>query len=231
MGLRDHLCSRRRTIMQEPRAWSTIRRCCSTSTGCPSRGLRGWPTEGAEFTWSRPTRQPESARPAGGVFATRVKGSAVTRPRDLPYGESGLEFRCHKRRWWCREAGDWAAMTTSNIRAAGCQASKDATSTSRPRTRASRPSAHRARRRARRSRPPGTGGLRCRRRGRRRARQARAPGDDPCHQRIGLAGLFYPRRLVTTVGLEATRLPSASVAAGLLPLSRLEVVRGLAGVG
>ncbi|WP_205614020.1 helix-turn-helix domain-containing protein [Streptomyces dangxiongensis] len=49
----------------------------------------------------------ETARvcPACGVFATRVKGSAVTRPRDLPYGESGSEFRWHKRRWWCREAG------------------------------------------------------------------------------------------------------------------------------
>ncbi|WP_385625414.1 ISL3 family transposase (plasmid) [Streptomyces sp. P8-A8] len=45
------------------------------------------------------------ACPACGVFATRVKGSAVTRPRDLPYGESGLEFRWHKRRWWCREPG------------------------------------------------------------------------------------------------------------------------------
>ncbi|GAA3289571.1 hypothetical protein GCM10020295_01730 [Streptomyces cinereospinus] len=45
------------------------------------------------------------ARPACGVFATRVTGSAVTRPRDLPYGESGWEFRWHKRRWWCREAG------------------------------------------------------------------------------------------------------------------------------
>ncbi|MFF7547661.1 hypothetical protein ACFZCU_29090 [Streptomyces canus] len=32
----------------------------------------------------------------------RVKGWATTRPRDLPYGESGLEFVWHKRRWWCR---------------------------------------------------------------------------------------------------------------------------------
>ncbi|MFI9275712.1 helix-turn-helix domain-containing protein [Kitasatospora sp. NPDC052896] len=49
----------------------------------------------------------ETARscPACGVFATRVKGTAVTRPRDLPYGEGGLEFRWHERRWWCREAG------------------------------------------------------------------------------------------------------------------------------
>ncbi|WP_324618007.1 helix-turn-helix domain-containing protein [Streptomyces dysideae] len=23
----------------------------------------------------------------------------------MPYGESGLEFRRHKRRWWCREPG------------------------------------------------------------------------------------------------------------------------------
>jgi len=49
----------------------------------------------------------EQARacPECGVFATRVKGSATTRPRDLPYGENGLEFRWHKRRWWCREPG------------------------------------------------------------------------------------------------------------------------------
>ncbi len=45
------------------------------------------------------------ACPACGAFATRVRGSAVTLPRDLPYGESGLEFRRHKRRWWCGEAG------------------------------------------------------------------------------------------------------------------------------
>ncbi|MGW8955887.1 ISL3 family transposase [Streptomyces sp. NPDC055709] len=39
------------------------------------------------------------------MFATWVTGSATTRPRDLTYGESGLEFRWHKRRWWCREPG------------------------------------------------------------------------------------------------------------------------------
>ncbi|GAA0671660.1 hypothetical protein GCM10009535_59250 [Streptomyces thermocarboxydovorans] len=49
------------------------------------------------------TDETTRACPACGVFATRVKGSAVTRPRDLPYGESRLEFRWHKRRWWCRE--------------------------------------------------------------------------------------------------------------------------------
>jgi len=47
----------------------------------------------------------DSARacPACGVLATRVKGSAVTRPRDLPYGEAGPEFRWYKRRWYCTE--------------------------------------------------------------------------------------------------------------------------------
>ncbi|MFJ2263960.1 transposase family protein [Streptomyces sp. NPDC087844] len=32
-----------------------------------------------------------------------MKGSATTRPRDLPYGERELEFLWHKRRWFCRE--------------------------------------------------------------------------------------------------------------------------------
>jgi hypothetical protein len=44
------------------------------------------------------------ACPVCGVFASRAKGTATTRPRDLPYGEHGLEFLWHKRRWWCREA-------------------------------------------------------------------------------------------------------------------------------
>ncbi|MFF4575052.1 transposase [Streptomyces sp. NPDC001410] len=38
-----------------------------------------------------------------GARACQPKGTAVTRPRDLPYGERGLEFRWHKRRWYCRE--------------------------------------------------------------------------------------------------------------------------------
>lgn len=32
------------------------------------------------------------ACPDCGVFASRAKGSTITRPRDLPYGEHGLEF-------------------------------------------------------------------------------------------------------------------------------------------
>jgi transposase len=51
-----------------------------------------------------PVTADEVARacPVCGVLAFRVKGTAVTRPRDLPYGEAGLEFFWHKRRWWCR---------------------------------------------------------------------------------------------------------------------------------
>ncbi|WP_418896288.1 transposase family protein [Streptomyces cupreus] len=73
-------------------------------TGCPLRGLSGWPTEGRRVHLVT-TDETARACPTCGVFATRVKGSAVTCPRDLPYGESGLEFRWHKRRWFCREAG------------------------------------------------------------------------------------------------------------------------------
>jgi transposase len=47
----------------------------------------------------------EGARacPVCGVISAKPKGTAVTRPRDLPYGDCGLEFRWHKRRWYCRE--------------------------------------------------------------------------------------------------------------------------------
>ncbi|MET8956806.1 transposase [Streptomyces sp. NPDC004533] len=47
----------------------------------------------------------EAARacPECGAFAWKVKGTARTRPRDLPYGERGLVLLWHKRRWWCRE--------------------------------------------------------------------------------------------------------------------------------
>ncbi|MEW2051943.1 transposase [Streptomyces sp. NPDC005476] len=36
-----------------------------------------------------------------GTFSSRIKGSAVTRPRDLPHGERGLELVWH--RWYCTE--------------------------------------------------------------------------------------------------------------------------------
>ncbi|MEU5538565.1 ISL3 family transposase [Streptomyces sp. NPDC020362] len=52
------------------------------------------------------TTTDEAARacPSYGVFASRVKGPAVTRPGDIPYGERELELFWHKHRWWCRES-------------------------------------------------------------------------------------------------------------------------------
>jgi transposase len=43
------------------------------------------------------------ACPVCGVLATKVKGPAVTRPRDLPCGERDLQLVWHKRRWYCTE--------------------------------------------------------------------------------------------------------------------------------
>ena len=43
------------------------------------------------------------ACPACGVLATKVKGPAVTRPRDLPCGERDLHLVWHKQRWYCTE--------------------------------------------------------------------------------------------------------------------------------
>ncbi|MGI5138202.1 helix-turn-helix domain-containing protein [Streptomyces sp. CA-106110] len=47
----------------------------------------------------------ETARacPSCGTFALRVKGLVRTRPRDLSYGERGLELAWLKRRWYCHE--------------------------------------------------------------------------------------------------------------------------------
>jgi transposase len=42
--------------------------------------------------------------PDCGTVSTSVKQNVVTRPKDLPYGESELVLRWHKRRWRCRRA-------------------------------------------------------------------------------------------------------------------------------
>ena len=41
--------------------------------------------------------------PSCGVLSTLVKGHAVTRPRDVPYGQAPLRLVWLKRRWRCRE--------------------------------------------------------------------------------------------------------------------------------
>jgi hypothetical protein len=44
-----------------------------------------------------------AARPACGVFSTRVKEYVSTRPRDLPQGRTRVNLVWRKRRWYCRE--------------------------------------------------------------------------------------------------------------------------------
>jgi transposase len=44
-----------------------------------------------------------AACPSCGVVSTSVKGHAVTRPRDIPYGQAPVRLVWHKRRWRCRE--------------------------------------------------------------------------------------------------------------------------------
>ncbi|MGW1004309.1 transposase family protein [Streptomyces sp. NPDC002520] len=60
----------------------------------------------------------EGARacPECGVFAHRVKGWALTRPRDLPFGEHGLELSWRKRRWFCGESACARRSFTEQVR-------------------------------------------------------------------------------------------------------------------
>lgn len=44
-----------------------------------------------------------AACPGCGVISSSVKGHAVTRPRDLPYGQAPVALVWRKRRWRCRE--------------------------------------------------------------------------------------------------------------------------------
>lgn len=50
------------------------------------------------------------------MLAVKPKGWAVTRPRDLPYDEHGLEFRWRKRRWYCSELARPRRSFTEQIR-------------------------------------------------------------------------------------------------------------------
>ena len=49
------------------------------------------------------TEEGARACPRCGTLSRQVKGSALTRPRDLPFGDGGLELVWHKRRWYCAE--------------------------------------------------------------------------------------------------------------------------------
>jgi transposase len=79
-----------------------------------------------------------SACPDCGVLSTAVKQLVITRPKDLPYGEAGIELRWHKRRWRCTEREcsrgsftetieqvRWGARTTTRLRSACADAVAD----------------------------------------------------------------------------------------------------------
>jgi transposase len=56
-----------------------------------------------------------SAYPSCGVFSTAVKGNVTTRPRDIPYGETGIAVIWHKRRWWCAEVACRRSSFTEQV--------------------------------------------------------------------------------------------------------------------
>jgi transposase len=112
--LSDHFCSLRRTIKQEPRACPTIRRCCSASTVSVVRVERL--DDGTRRVHLATADDGARACPACGVISVKPRGTAVTRPRDPPHGELGLEFRWHKRRWHCREPACPRRSFTKQIR-------------------------------------------------------------------------------------------------------------------
>ncbi|WP_197092023.1 ISL3 family transposase [Streptacidiphilus albus] len=62
-----------------------------------------------------PAAQAHAVQDQGGT-SSRVKGSAITRPRDLPIGERGLELVWRKRRWYCREPLCAAKSFTEQVR-------------------------------------------------------------------------------------------------------------------
>jgi transposase len=57
-----------------------------------------------------------AACPSCGVVSTSVKGHALTRPRDIPYGDAPLRLVWHKRRWRCRERACPRGSFTSRCR-------------------------------------------------------------------------------------------------------------------
>ncbi|MEU0413527.1 transposase family protein [Streptomyces griseorubiginosus] len=99
----DHFCSLRRRILGEPRAWSTDTTLLLGLDGVSVIRVESL-ADGTRRVHLIAADEAARACPSCGVIASRVTGLAVTRPRDLPYGERRLEFFWHKRRWWCRES-------------------------------------------------------------------------------------------------------------------------------
>ncbi|HOB81164.1 MAG TPA: ISL3 family transposase, partial [Ornithinibacter sp.] len=53
--------------------------------------------------------------PSCGVLSTSVMGHAVTRPRDVPYGQAPVHQVWHKRRWRCQESACPRASFTESL--------------------------------------------------------------------------------------------------------------------
>jgi len=53
--------------------------------------------------------------PSCGVVSTSVKERVTTSPRDIPYGEAGIEVVWHKIRWRCRESACARSSFTESI--------------------------------------------------------------------------------------------------------------------
>lgn len=79
-----------------------MRRCCSAWTALAVATVERL-EDGTRRVHRVTADHGARACPACGVFATRVKGPAVTRPRDLPWGERDLQLVWHKRRWYRTE--------------------------------------------------------------------------------------------------------------------------------
>jgi transposase len=62
------------------------------------------------------TEETAAACPSCGVISTSVKGSATTRPRDVPYGPDPVALVWHKRRWRCRESRCPRGSFTESLR-------------------------------------------------------------------------------------------------------------------
>jgi len=63
-----------------------------------------------------------AACPVCGVVSTSVRGHAVTRPRDVPYGDTPVQLVWRKRRWRCREAACPRGSFTESLTAVPAQA-------------------------------------------------------------------------------------------------------------
>jgi transposase len=60
--------------------------------------------DGARVVHVRTVDEAAAACPTCGVISTARKGSATTRPRDVPYGPAPVRLVWHKSRWRCRES-------------------------------------------------------------------------------------------------------------------------------